>query len=80
MISKEMFMLRSLRHIAGVAFQKKIQLPCLKQRKIKIAWTKLSENAKKSNEWRKYKQELEIQKETGKIFNIVHLAKIVLTS
>lgn len=41
---------------------------------------KLSENAKKSNEWRKYKQELEIKKETGKIFNIVHLAKIVLTS
>lgn len=57
-----------------------ISLLCLNQRKIKIAWTKRSENAKKSNEWRQYKQELEIQKENGEIFNTVHLAKIVLTS
>lgn len=78
MISKEMFILR---HFAGVAFQEKIQLPCLNQRKIKKkAWAKLSENAQKSNEWRQEKQELEIQKETGKILNTVHLAKIVRTS
>lgn len=40
-------------------------------------WTKRSENETKSNEWRQYKQVLEIQKETGEIFYTVNLAKNV---